>query len=352
MKTNIKAKFNTKAKQIKTRRKALRRRYDSWMIPSIWLSLVWLLMFSTVLPHNGENTFEHLRSPLVKTAGIIALGIWIWFVFEFILFVRASRGMRHFPKQIRRGLVVLIFPAFRVAQRSFSRPGKIWLPFMGWKKKNKKLFRKLTHAFSVPMICVVLLVLPIMAIELFRPVWIEDLPWVRNLLGVGQQFIWLAFAYEFVVMIAASFKRVSYCFRHWIDLLIILLPIFLFVVPFLNLLPIVRLARLGSLAGLTQMLRMKRLGLKVFQLLALLASTKQIGKNYHKRRIEKLHDLIDDREDELEDLREELAKLQQEQAEMDAQDEEIDQDRSGDLEDEGGDYSGRYERRKKGALAG
>lgn len=315
--------MNSKSYKSSPFRKALRRCYDSLMVPSIWLSMVWLLMFSIVLPHNGENTFQHIKTPMVKVAGVIALAIWGWFVVEFIVLVLASRGKRNFVRRFRRGLTVLIFPAFRVAQRSFYRPKEIWIPFIGWKKKNKKLFRQLTHAFSLPMICVVLLVLPAMAIELFKPTWIEDLPWVRNSLGIGQQFIWLAFAYEFVVMIAASPKRLAYCMKHWIDLIIVLLPILLFVLPFLNLLPLVRLARLGRLASLTQMLRMKRLGIKVFQLLALFASTKQIGKNYHKRRIEKLYNLIDDREDELVDLRGELAKLQQELAETEAVEEEI-----------------------------
>jgi len=293
----------------KRKRKKLRKRFDSLMVPSIWLSLFWLVAFSIVLPHNGENTFEHLRSPIVMTAAIVAMILWVWFLYEFILFVRAGRGTPGYARRSRRGLGILLFPAFRLGQRSFSRPDDIWIPFIGWKRKNKKLRIELAHCFSLPMVFIVLMVLPIMAIELFRSEWISDMPWVRNVLGIGQQFIWLAFAYEFVVMIAASRKRLAYCFKHWIDLLIVLLPIVLFVLPFLSFLPILRLARLGRLANLTRMLRMKRLGIKAFQLLALFASAKQIGKNYHLRRISKVLELIEDREEELEDLRAELTIL-------------------------------------------
>ena len=295
---------------------ALRARYDEWMISSIWTSLIWLVLFSAVLPHSGEDSLVRFQYPSVQTAGIMCGLIWLWFLFEFIWLVRASRGVPDRKRRIRRGVAVLLFPAFRLGLRSFSRPMDIWLPFIGWKFKDKKLIRELAQAFSIPMICVVLLVLPIMAVEIFREEWITNLPWVRNLLGVGQQFIWLAFTYEFIVMISVSFKRLAYCTKHWIDLLIILLPIILFLLPFLSFLPIVRLARLGRLANLTRMMRMKRIGIKAFQLLALFAGAKQIGKNYHARRIDKLLEMIEEKEEELEELRGELSDLQEEQAQQ------------------------------------
>jgi len=295
-----------------SRQQVYQQRLDQLSVPMILLSLVWLVLFSTVLPHSGEDSLQKLRLPFVQVCGSLCVLIWLVFIAEFFLNYRASKGMPNANARYRRMLLVLFIPGFRLSLRKYSSPNEIWIPFMGWEPRGKHLRKRLARAFSGPMVLVVLLVLPIMAIEHYRGSWLVASPKAKFAVDIGSQFIWLAFAYEFIVMISASFKRGKYIKKHFLDLLIILLPIILFILPFLNFLPILRLSRLGRLAKLTKMMRMKRVGLKAVQFLVILAGAKRIGKNWHSKQIQKLRGRIEEREEELDELRCELSLLENE----------------------------------------
>jgi hypothetical protein len=54
--------------------------------------------------------------------------------------------------------------------------------------------------------------------------------------SIGTSVIWLAFAVELIVMAAGSDRPWRYCFQHWIDVVIVLLPA-------VEMLPLFRLLR-------------------------------------------------------------------------------------------------------------
>ena len=48
---------------------------------------------------------------------------------------------------------------------------------------------------------------------------------VRVATRIGEALIWTAFALEFVIMISVVERKLKYCVQHWIDLLVIVLPL-------------------------------------------------------------------------------------------------------------------------------
>lgn len=300
--------------------------YDRITPPMVVLSFVWLLFFSTVLPHQGEENLGKYSSILIQIAFILWNAIWTVFLVEFVLYLVALRGEERLWMKVLQGLGVLLLPFFRLSIPPFGRPGEIWIPMMGWRIKNRALQRRLIDAFSVPMICIVLLILPILAIEYLeffkKQEWTQHQA-VRMALCLGSQLIWLAFTVEFTVMISVTRKKFVYCAKRWIDVAIIMLPILLFLLPYLSFLPIVRLTRLSrvlrsvQVVRSTQLLRLKGLGLKAFQALVFISGTRRFGKKYHERMLKRLKRRLKEMEEEIKELKEEIAELEELKAQDD-----------------------------------
>jgi hypothetical protein len=278
------------------------------------LSYLWLVLFSIVLPHQGKSSLEKLESPSIQIVMILVVAIWIVYILDGIIFLLANREEGRFWTRLGLGCAVIMFPIFRISVPPFHEPHRIWLPFFGRRDRDRSLEKDLSRAFSLPMFCVVLLVLPILGIEYLRPQWLEN-PSVAFTLALGSQIIWLAFAFEFSLMISVARKKLRYCVKHWLDLAIILLPVILFVIPFLSFLPIARLARLGRLMRSTRLLRVKGVGLKAFTAMVLIAGTKRFGGRSNEKRIAKLKEQIEEFEEDIEEIRREIAQLERQDRE-------------------------------------
>lgn len=291
-----------------------RELHDQAARPLTVLSYLWLILFSVVLPHQGKSSLEKLESEPVQIVMIIVLAIWAVYLLDGVIYFLASRGEERFWTRLGLGVTVILFPIIRISVPPFGEPHRIWLPFFRWRDRDRALEKDLLRAFSLPMFCVVLLVLPILGIEYLRPQWLEN-PAVEFSLALGSQIIWLAFAFEFSLMISVARKKLRYCVKHWLDLAIILLPVLLFIIPFLSFLPIARLARLGRLMRSTRLLRVKGVGLKAFTAMVLIAGTKRFGSRSNAKRIAKLKGQIAELEEDIEDIRREIAELEEQDSE-------------------------------------
>jgi voltage-gated potassium channel len=78
-------------------------------------------------------------------------------------------------------------------------------------------------------------------------------PAVRFVTRIGEALIWAAFALEFTVMISVVDRKLRYCRQHWIDILVIVLPL----IAFLRSLRLARLARLHQIGRFTRLYRLR-----------------------------------------------------------------------------------------------
>ncbi len=181
--------------------------------------------------------------------------LWLVVVLEFVVRVLVRDRGRPCWHTHRAGLVPCLCPPLRLCARIPDMDGKIWLPWLRWRKPNMSLRNRLERLFSVPMIFIALAILPVLLIEFGMRQQVMTHRWLRVVLHASLGVIWFAFATEFIVMFSVSDKKLKYCRKHWLDIAIILLPF----ISFLRSLRIVRATRVARLARVEQLARMGRL---------------------------------------------------------------------------------------------
>ncbi|MCC9645306.1 potassium channel protein [Rhodopirellula sp. JC740] len=187
-------------------------------------------------------------------------------------------------------LMFCICPSLRMCARSYEMHGQLWLPGMSWQRTNKRLRRRLAQHFSVPMIGIALLILPVLVTEFFLRDQVARYQWLRIALHVGTGVIWFAFAAEFILMVSIAEKKLQYIRHNWVDLAIILLPFF----SFLRSLQAVRGTRLAKLAKIPQLAKLARAyrlrgtALKGFRALVILGVATRLFKTDKNRQLERL----------------------------------------------------------------
>jgi hypothetical protein len=236
--------------------------------------------------------------------------LWLVFVLE--------AGMRFLWRDRRRplwpalaaGVACVLLPPLRMGCRSRRQPNHIWLPGLGWQPINNCLRATLERFFSVPMILIALMVLPLLALEYWEAERIRAEPILALWLDIGTSVIWLAFAVELVLMVAVAERPWRYCFLHWIDVAIVVLPA-------IELLPLFRLLRLGRILRLEELLRWGRLhrlqalvarGWRAFLLLQIMQ--RLTGRSLQ-RQLKQRQELLQAREEEVADLRREIQELEE-----------------------------------------
>jgi voltage-gated potassium channel len=234
--------------------------------------------------------------------------LWLLFLLEAALRFQFRDRSRPAWKPLAAAVASGLLPPLRLGCRSQVRSNHLWLPALGWREVDAGLRRTLERFFSVPMVCVALMVLPLLALEWYWGEEARTRPLLALGLDIGTAVIWLAFAVELVLMVAVSDRPVRYCFLHWVDVAIVLLPA-------VEVLPLFRLLRLGRALRLEQLLRWGRLhrlqavatrGWRAFLLLQIVQ--RLTGRSPEQRR-KQLLDLLHAKEEEVAELRQEIQEL-------------------------------------------
>ena len=209
-------------------------------------------------------------------------------------------------------LAFCVCPPLRMYARSPELGNRLWLPKWGWRKGDRALECELQRFFSIPMIVIALMILPVLVTEHFFRAQVDQYAWLRALLHIGTGVIWFAFAAEFILMVSVAEKKWAYVRANWLDLAIILLP----VVSFLRSLRIVRVTRLAQLARaqqLTKMARVYRLrgtAMKAFRALVLLELFHRLTGSDPQRRLRRLRDQLQEKQQEVHRLQREIAHIE------------------------------------------
>ena len=208
--------------------------------------------------------------------GTMAL-IWPVVIAEAIYHLTIRPWDRLHRRQHFVSLAAMICPSLRLCPRVAEQRRRVWLPGLGWRPPGRHLRRRLSRDFSVPMLGIALLILPVLGVEFLMKEQVARYTGLRVALHLSTGTIWLAFAAEFIVMISVAEKKLAYLKKHWIDLAIILLPFFAFLRS-LQALRGTRLAQLAKLPMLTKLVRAYRLrgtAIKAFRALLLLEAVRR-----------------------------------------------------------------------------
>jgi voltage-gated potassium channel len=204
-----------------------------------------------------------------------------------------------------------IAPPARLCARHRRNKQLIWFPRWGWQIVDRALQRRLERAFSVPMICIALLILPVLGLQAYYSERIVAYPVLNAFLHFGTGLIWFAFAVEFIVMVSVAERRLDYCRKHWLDLIIILLPLvsFLRTLSFARASRLIKLGKLQQVTRLVRVYRVRGVAMRGFRALLLLEIVHRLLRTDPKKRIKKLEEKYNEKLHELEILRHDIEQL-------------------------------------------
>lgn len=239
-----------------------------------WASIASLVFFAGLL--------HFLNHPITQFWCIVgALAIWP------LYWVELAVNRRHGLRRLRWDLLYCLIPPLRLAARDPRSRTWLWLPGWGWQNVDVHLEYRLQKKLNAPMILLALSVLPIMLFEQR----FSDHPRLQNLVIGANSLIWMLFTAEFILMCSISRNWLTYCKSHWVDLVIILLPL----IEYLRILRLSRLARLQRLAKTTgQAYRLRSVAMKAWRALLLLEALQRLTAGTPEKRLAKLRRELED----------------------------------------------------------
>lgn len=217
----------------------------------------------------------------------------------------------------KRLLLYCLIPPARIGAPNHVDGKSVWLPKLGQSQLNDELYDRVEKGATFPMIGVVLLILPLLAIEHVWKDAIPSHPLLAFSLHFGDAFIWFAFTFEFIVMLHVVEKKLQYCKTHWLDIAIILLPL----VQFLRAMRLGRLLRLQQLTQLGKMTRlynMRGLIMRMWRAVLFFKVIDRVLRGTPEKQLAKLRLILSEKESEINDLKCQIELLEQSVAEENA----------------------------------
>lgn len=277
-------------------------RMDRLFAPWMFVLSVVYLAFAAIAVHLSQDA-DHRYTDVVEGCGWCLLGMTPLFVVE---------GIAHWwtgGRYAWQNILFILLPPLRLGARDHHEGNSIWLPAYGWQPVGNDLAVSVEKRLGFPMIGVALMILPLLAIENYFASLIETVAGLGFAVQVAAAFIWLAFATEFIVMISIVSNRIDYVKKHWMDLVIICLPLIAFM-RVLRVGRLLRLQKLGKLSKTAKVFRLKGLAMRAWRSVLLLELVDRIMHRDPEARREALKRSIADKEMELQALREELEQFE------------------------------------------
>ena len=247
-------------------------------------------------PEQGERYLE-----LAGDAGILLLVLWPFFWAETYFHWRTDGVLR------KRDFLNSLFPFLRLGGRDHVNGQTVWIPFLGWQVASDDLADDLERRNSYVMIAIALLVLPMLGIEYFLESMIRENLVLGMAVQFAQAFIWFAFAAEFVLLISLVSKKLKFAKEHWLDLLIILLPM----IAFMRLFRLAGATRLTRLTKSAKIFRLRGTAMRAWRAILILQIVDRILHPDDEKRMKQLRKQIAEKKEEIVALESQLATLRE-----------------------------------------
>ena len=273
---------------------------DRWLAaPMFWLGLAFLVLASGVLHRHGQESSSNFEFQFI---------VWPVFLVEGLTSLRVAVRPERLSWRILVLALIVSAPPLRMGRRGYADATKMWLPVWGWCTVDRHMRKRLERFFSVPMMAIAFLVLPVLALEHFWAAEVRAHFAASLFLDIASSAIWMAFAAEFIVMVSVADKKLRYCLSNWMDLVIVVLPI----VEFLPILRLFRLTRLLSLQQFARLYRLRGLMYKLWRAILLLDVLYRLIGDKKEKRLLRLKERLTAKLDDVDDLKKEIEDLERE----------------------------------------
>jgi hypothetical protein len=245
---------------------------------------------------------------LVRILGLI----WLVIIAEQAAYLALADNWTQYRSHHPYALAVCLIPPLRLCAQHREAGGMIWFPGLGWQQATPALQRDLERRTSVPMIGIALLILPVLGLQMVYGSELAFHPKLRIALHIGTGLIWFAFAAEFLVMVSVTDKKLRYCKKHWLDIVIILLPLISFLRSWklLRATKLIKYSKLQQLSKIIRVYRLRGVSMRALRALLVLEVIHRLLPR-PERKLAKLRELYAEKEAELAMLRDEIDKLEQ-----------------------------------------
>lgn len=281
--------------------KSITRQSDELLAVPMFVATLAILTFFAATVQIYLTEYHHPHSEtLLQVFMWLTLGMYpvFWLEAAWFFWIDSPRKWT--------ALSACILPPLRLARRDMQSGTRLWLPVLGWRHIDDDLHEEVERDLSVPMIIVAVMILPLLAIDF---VWTEqkaNYPALQIFVETGFSVTWLAFTMEFIVMFSIVNKKIDYIKQHWVDLLIICLPL----VAFLRVFKMTQILRLQQVTKASRVYRMRGLALRVWRGLLAMDVISRLARLSPETRIKTLRALIEEKQREIERLEEEIAEIE------------------------------------------
>jgi voltage-gated potassium channel len=264
------------------------------------------LAFTAFILHGGISE-QNISAPSFQIPWFLWLyfALWIVIVLEGLIGVALATGP--LKPILLRFLLICLLPAFRLTISPQFANHRIWLPRAHWQPVGRATFDHLERKLALPMLLITLLILPVIGAELLLQERIDRSPGLTMLLHMTTAFIWFFFALEFILLVSATEKKLDYCKKHWINIIIILLPL----IAFLRALQIFRFLRLTKASKLLRAYRLRGVFARTMRIVLMLNLLERLMQRNPEKYLAHLEEKIQEKETELGELRTKLQEAQE-----------------------------------------
>jgi voltage-gated potassium channel len=259
-----------------------------------------------------ELAYEAQSQRFGPSLGVVLLVVWTAFWAELIKDYWVRDRTRAFAEQHRFAWLFCLCPPLRLCRRDREVEDRVWLPKWGWQTVDHQLRIRLERAFGIPMALIAILILPVLILQFFYAKNVADYPWLRIALHISAGLIWFCFACEFIIMASVAQSKLKYCKQHWIELLIIALPLvsFLRTLQILRMTKLLKATQLQHLARLSRVYRLRGLSMRFFRAILLLGLFNRLIPVKRESRLAKLRLELVEKEHEVAELRKQIALME------------------------------------------
>lgn len=289
-------------------RKSIIRNFDrilAW--PMFSFALMTLALFA-VLIYLGD---------LEQEGTIVRYSLWGLAILYPLFWVETVIHICIGSRFLKQHVWFCLFPLTRIGCRDHLNGTQVWLPRMGWSDISKSFERKLSRKFSIPMIAVALLVLPLIGMEYFYQDTVAKSEGWQLVISISEAFIWASFTFEFVLMVMIVRAKVAYARKHWIDLAVILLPM----LAFMRMLRLSSALRLNQISRTAKVFRLRGLAMRLWRAFVALEIIEMLIYRNPELRLERLEQKFEMKMEEIAFLRVDIQRLKERVAKIQAAEE-------------------------------
>lgn len=282
------------------------------------LTTVFLALLAVIIQYL-QSDYALERTPSLPL--LIQLLGWLWPLFwvERLAFLVLCRETT--KRSVWFALWIGLFPPLRLASRRCSVPHLIWLR-NGWCDSGEETFKRLEKKFLYTILGISTFMLPFWIYEIVLPARLAEDFFLYHFINLGNALIWGVFVIEFTVMLSLSPKPLKYLAKHWLELMIIILPAFalvrfLYAQSYFALLQVAKFQKMvfGIVTKFQRLLNIYRARTFLNRTVHMLIIFKLL-KHWHLRRDPEAY--LDGLREKLEEKQQEVTELQEEIAEIEA----------------------------------